>query len=146
MRGLCQDPDDFRPSNAAFNTFEYDVSPGISGCVCNPIAHWTRCELQRHSYDPAGCGRKSRIRPAPFPTENAVGRYFKNSAGVSIQIVGFAPTANNSCPVKRRGPQRTSRSRSERHPKRRLSSEQGRPHGSGDGQYGSRHPQNTPRS
>jgi predicted permease len=122
---FSQQTTDFRPSNAAFNTYEYDVSPGYLAACATLLLVGRDVSFTDTSTTPAVAVVNQEFARRLFHTENAVGRYFKNSAGVSIQIMGFAPTANNSCPVKRRGPQRTSRSRSGRHPKRRLSSEPG---------------------
>ena len=98
MRGLCQDPDDFRPSNAAFNTFEYDVSPGYLAACATLLLVGRDVSFTDTSTTPAVAVVNQEFARRLFHTENAVGRYFKNSAGVSIQIVGIAADGKQFLP------------------------------------------------
>ena len=91
---FSQQTTDFRPSNAAFNTFEYDVSPGyLAACATPLLAGRDLSFSDTPATTPVAVVNQEFARRL-FRNEkavgNAVGRYFKNSSGVSIQIVGIA--------------------------------------------------------
>ena len=81
---------DFRPSNAAFHTYEYDVSPGFLAACATPLLAGRDVSFSDTATTPAVAVVNQEFARRLFHSENAVGRYFKNSSGVSIQIVGIA--------------------------------------------------------
>jgi len=86
---FSQQTTDFRPSNAAFNTFEYDVSPGYLAACATPLLAGRDVSFSDTATTPAVAVVNQEFARRLFHSENAVGRYFKNSSGVSIQIVGI---------------------------------------------------------
>jgi len=80
----------FRPSNAAFNTFEYDVSPGYLAACATPLLAGRDVSFSDTATTPPVAIVNQEFARRLFHSENAVGRYFKDSSGVSIQIVGIA--------------------------------------------------------
>src|SRR5271165_1074903 len=87
---FSQQTSDFRPSNAAFNTFEYDVSPGYLAACATPLLAGRDVSFNDTATTPAVAVVNQEFARRLFHSENAVGRYFRNSSGVSIQIVGIA--------------------------------------------------------
>ena len=87
---FSQQTSDFRPSNAAFNAFEYDVSPGYLAACATPLLAGRDVRFDDTAAKPAVAVVNQEFARRLFHAENAVGRYFKNSSGVSIQIVGIA--------------------------------------------------------
>ena len=81
---------DFRPSNAAFNTFEYDVSQGYLAACATPLLAGRDVSFSDTATMPPVAIVNQEFARRLFHSENAVGRYFKDSSGVSIQIVGIA--------------------------------------------------------
>ena len=81
---------DFRPSNAAFSTFEYDVSPGYLAACATPLLAGRDVSFSDTATMPPVAIVNQEFARRLFHSENAVGRYFKGSSGVSIQIVGIA--------------------------------------------------------
>ena len=86
---FSQQTTDFRPSNAAFHTFEYDVSPGYLAACATPLLAGRDVRFSDTATTPAVAIVNQEFARRLFHSENAVGRYFKNSSGVSIQIVGI---------------------------------------------------------
>ena len=119
---FSQQTSDFRPSNAAFHTFEYDVSPGYLAACATPLLAGCDVSFSDTATTPTVAVVNQEFAGVLFHSEDAVGRYFKNSAGVSIQIVGIAADGNTFWPVKIRKPQCTFRSLSGQLRKRRSSS------------------------
>ena len=95
---FSQQTADFRPSNAAFSTFEYDVSPGYLAACTTPLLSGRDVSFSDTSTTPAVAVVNQEFARRLFHTENAVGRYFKNSSGVSIQIVGIAADGKQFLP------------------------------------------------
>jgi predicted permease len=93
-----QETSDFRPSNAAFNTFEYDVSPGYLAAAAIPLLAGREVSFSDTTTTPAVALVNQEFARRLFHTENAVGRYFKNSSGVSIQIVGIVADGKQFLP------------------------------------------------
>jgi len=87
---FSQQTTDFRPSNSAFRTYEYDVSPGYLAACTTPLIAGRDLSFSDTATTPAVAVVNQEFARRLFHTENAVGRYFKNSSGVSIQIVGIA--------------------------------------------------------
>jgi predicted permease len=91
---FSQQTTDFRPSNKAFSTYEYDVSPGsLAGAAIPLLAGRDVSFSDTTTTTPVAVVNQEFARRL-FRTEkssagNAVGRYFKTSSGVSIQIVGI---------------------------------------------------------
>src|SRR5271157_5792086 len=88
-----QQTTDFRPSNAAFNTWEYDVSPGYLAACATPLLAGRDVSFADTAKTPPVAVVNQEFARRLFHldsahSENAVGRYFKNQSGVSIQIVG----------------------------------------------------------
>src|SRR5271166_4665882 len=83
---FSQQTADFRPSNAAFNTFEYDVSHGYLAACATPLLAGRDVSFSDTATTPPAAIVNQEFARRLFHTENAVGRYFKNSSGVSIQI------------------------------------------------------------
>jgi ABC-type antimicrobial peptide transport system permease subunit len=81
---------DFRPSKAAFSAWEYDISPGYLTACATPLLAGRDVSFSDTPKAPAVAIVNQEFARRLFHTENAVGRYFKNSAGVSIQVVGIA--------------------------------------------------------
>jgi hypothetical protein len=133
--------------NKAFDTYLFDVSPGYFAAAQTPLLDGTRCKLYRQSQDAAGCHRESAVRPRLFHSDHAVGRYFKDSSGKSIQIVGMV--ADGKYFLLSEDPQETQRSSPsaetnyERH---RSSSAPGRIPPGWPCRYGSHRPQSDSRS
>ena len=86
---FSQQTTDFRPSNAAFNTFEYDVSPGYLAACATPLLAGRDVSFSDTATTPAVALVNQEFARRLFHTENAVGRYFKSSSGTSIRIVGI---------------------------------------------------------
>jgi ABC-type antimicrobial peptide transport system permease subunit len=91
---FSQQTSDFRPSNAAFHTFEYDVSPGYLAACATPLLAGRDVSFDDTTTTPAvAVVNQEFVRRLfhldPAHSADAVGRYFKNSSGVSIQIVGI---------------------------------------------------------
>ena len=87
---FSQQSTDFRPSNAAFNMFEYDVSPGYLAACATPLLAGRDVSFSDTATTPPVAIVNQEFARRLFHTENAVGRYFKNSSGLSIRIVGIA--------------------------------------------------------
>jgi predicted permease len=83
-----QKTSDFRPSNVAFRTYEYDVSPGYLAACTTPLLAGRDVSFSDTATTPAVAVVNQEFARRLFHSENAVGRYFKNSSGLSIQIVG----------------------------------------------------------
>jgi predicted permease len=87
---FSQQTTDFRPSNKAFYTYEYDVSPGYLAACATPLLAGRDVSFSDVANSPAVAIVNQEFARRLFHTENAVGRYFKSSSGVSVQIVGIA--------------------------------------------------------
>ena len=80
---------DLRPSNKAFDTYHYDVSPGYLTAAGTPLLAGRNVSVSDSAKTPAVAIVNQEFARRLFHSEHAVGRYFKNSSGVSIQIVGI---------------------------------------------------------
>ena len=87
---FSQQTTDFRPSNAAFHTYEYDVSPGYLAACATPLLAGRDVSFSDSDKTPPVAIVNQEFARRLFHSENAVGRFFKNSAGASIEIVGIA--------------------------------------------------------
>jgi predicted permease len=80
---------DFRPSNKAFDTYYFDVSPGYLTASGTPLLAGRDVSFTDTAKTPAVAIVNQEFARRLFHSENAVGRYFKNGDGVSIQIAGI---------------------------------------------------------
>ena len=80
---------DFRPSNKAFDTYFYAVSPGYLTASGTPLLAGRDVSVADTVKTPAVAIVNQEFARRLFHSERAVGRYFKNRSGVSIQIVGI---------------------------------------------------------
>jgi len=80
---------DFRPSNKAFDTYIYDVSPGYLAAAGTPLLAGRDVSFTDTAKTPAVAIVNQEFARRLFHSEQAVGRYFKNRDGVSIQVVGI---------------------------------------------------------
>jgi len=80
---------DFRPSNKAFDTYFYRVSPGYLAAAGTPLLAGRDVSFDDTETTPPVAIVNQEFARRLFRTEQAVGRYFKNRNGVSIQIVGI---------------------------------------------------------
>jgi len=80
---------DFRPSNSAFDAYHYDVSPGYLAASGTPLLAGRDVSFTDTPKTPAVAIVNQEFARRLFHSEYAVGRYFKNRYGVSIQIVGI---------------------------------------------------------
>jgi predicted permease len=110
---------DFRPSNKAFDSYFYVVSPGYLTASGTPLLAGRDVSFTDTPKTPAVAIVNPEFARRLFHSEHAVGRYFKNSSGVSIQIVGIMadgkhftvsedPEAAAFFPISQKGDTRTS--------------------------------------
>ena len=85
---------DFRPSNEAFQTFHYAVSPGYFAASGTGLLAGRDVSFTDTAKTPPIAVVNQEFAWELFRPDNpsnAVGRYFKDSSGLSIQIVGIVP-------------------------------------------------------
>jgi len=80
---------DFRPSNRAFYIYRFDVSPGYLAAAGTPLLAGRDVSFADTTKTPSVALVNQEFVRQLFHSEQAVGRYFKNRDGVSIQIVGI---------------------------------------------------------
>jgi len=89
---FSQEASDFKPSNRAFGTFAYDVSPGFFSAAEIPLLAGRDVSFADTAQTPAVAVVNREFVRRLFHSgdaNDAVGRYFKNSVGEQIQIVGI---------------------------------------------------------
>src|SRR5271168_3864472 len=86
---FSQQSADFRPSNKAFSTYFYCVSPGYLAAAGTPLLAGRDVSFTDTADTPAVAIVNQEFARRLFHSEDAVGRYFKNHDGLSIQIVGI---------------------------------------------------------
>jgi len=91
---FSQQTTDFKPSNSAFDTFAYSVSPGYFSAAGTALLAGRDISAADTAKTPAVAVVNQKFARRLFPAdhgnfESAVGRYFKNQSAVSIQIVGI---------------------------------------------------------
>jgi predicted permease len=86
---FSQQSTDFRPSNRAFDTYFYGVSPGYLSASGTPLLAGRDVSFTDTAKTPAVAIVNQEFARRLFHSEHAVGRFFKNRSGVSIQIVGI---------------------------------------------------------
>jgi predicted permease len=87
---FSQQTADFRPSNKAFRIYYFEVSPKYLVASQTPILEGRDVDFTDTAKTPAVAVVNQEFARRLFHTEHAVGRYFKKSSGVSVQIVGIA--------------------------------------------------------
>ncbi len=86
---FSQQTTDFRPSNRAFDTYDYYISPGYFTAAETPLLAGRDVSFTDTEETPAVVVVNQQFARLLFHSDNAVGRYFKNSSGQPIQIVGI---------------------------------------------------------
>jgi predicted permease len=86
---FSQQSADFRPSKKAFDTYYYEVSPGYLAASGTSLLAGRDVSFTDTAKTPAVAIVNQEFARRLFHSERAVGRYFKNRYGVSIQIVGI---------------------------------------------------------
>ena len=86
---FSQQSSDLRPSNKAFSTYDYNVSPGYLTAAGTPLLAGRDVSFTDTEKTPLVAIVNQEFARRLFHSEDAVGRYFKNRDGVSIQIVGI---------------------------------------------------------
>lgn len=81
---------DFRPSQQVFGAYYYSVSPDYFAAAQTPIVEGRGLRATDTAQTPLVAVVSQEFARQLFHTEHAVGRYFKNGSGQSIQIVGIA--------------------------------------------------------
>src|SRR5215469_3647772 len=79
---FSQQTTDFRPSNKAFSTYEYDASPGFLAAAAIPLLSGRDVRFSDTPTTPPVALVNQEFARRLFHSENAVGRYFKTSSGV----------------------------------------------------------------
>jgi predicted permease len=86
---FSQQTADFRPSNSAFYGYNFDISPGYLTAAGTPLRAGRDVSFTDTAKTPPVAIVNQEFARRLFHTDQAVGRYFKNRDGVSIQIVGI---------------------------------------------------------
>ncbi len=86
---FSQQTTDFRPSNRAFDAYDYTVSPGYFAAAETPLLAGRDVSFTDTAKTPAIAVVNREFARRLFHSDDAVGRYFKNSSGQPIQIVGI---------------------------------------------------------
>lgn len=84
-----EESSDFRHSQAAFHAYHYKVSPGYLAASGTPLLAGRDVNFSDTSKTPLVAVVNQEFARELFHSEQAVGRYFKNEAGVSAQVVGI---------------------------------------------------------
>ncbi len=86
---FSQQTTDFKPSNRAFGAYGYDVSPGYFAAAETPLLSGRDVSFSDNAKTPAVAVVNREFAQRLFHSEDVIGRYFKNSSGAQIQIVGI---------------------------------------------------------
>ena len=86
---FSQQSADFRPSNKAFDMYFFDVSPGYLAASGTALLAGRDVSFTDTAKTPPVAIVNQEFARRLFHSEHAVGRYFKNGDGVSIQIAGI---------------------------------------------------------
>jgi predicted permease len=89
---FTQQTTDFRDSHKAFDTFFFNVSPGYFNAAQTPLLAGRDFSFDDKANTPPVAIVNRQFARSLFHSDQAVGRYFKDSSGKSIQIVGMVPT------------------------------------------------------
>jgi predicted permease len=85
---FSQQTTDFRPSNRAFATYGYKVSPGYFATAETPLLAGRDVSFTDTAKTPQVAVVNQHFASLLFHSDQAVGRYFKDSSGQSVLIVG----------------------------------------------------------
>jgi predicted permease len=86
---FSQQTTDFRPSNRVFGAYGYDVSPGYLTAAETPLLSGRDFSFADTAKTPPVAVVNREFARRLFHSEDVVGRYFKNTSGVQVQIVGI---------------------------------------------------------
>ncbi|HEV2468070.1 MAG TPA: ABC transporter permease [Candidatus Sulfotelmatobacter sp.] len=86
---FSQQSSDFRPSNKAFYAYNYDISPGYLTAAGTSLLAGRDVSFADTAKTPPVAIVNQEFARRLFHSEHAVGRYFKDRDGMSIQIVGI---------------------------------------------------------
>ncbi|GAC1652799.1 MAG: hypothetical protein NVS9B15_13360 [Acidobacteriaceae bacterium] len=86
---FAQETTDFRPTNRAFVSFSFDVSPGYFAAAQTPLLEGRDISFTDNDKAPAVAVVNRQFARSLFHSDHVIGRYFKDVAGHSIQIVGM---------------------------------------------------------
>jgi predicted permease len=88
---FSQQSSDFRPSNKAFYAYNYYISPGYLTAAGTPLLAGRDVSFADTAKTPPVAIVNQQFARRLFHSEGAVGRYFEDRDGVSVQIVGIVP-------------------------------------------------------
>jgi predicted permease len=86
---FSQQTTDLRPSNKAFSTYFFDVSPGYFTAAGTALLEGRDVSFADTAKTPPIAVVNREFARRLFHSDEAVGRYFKNRSGVMVQIVGI---------------------------------------------------------
>jgi ABC-type antimicrobial peptide transport system permease subunit len=86
---FSQPTTDFRPSNKAFTNYYFEISPGYFSAAQTPLLEGRDVSFTDTKKTPAVAVVNQEFARRLFHTDHAVGRFYKNSTGQPIQIVGI---------------------------------------------------------
>ena len=86
---FTQQTTDIRPSNKAFSTYFFSVSPGFFAAAGTPLLAGRDVSFSDTAKTPPVAVVNQEFARRLFHSGDAVGRYFKNRLGVTVQIVGI---------------------------------------------------------
>jgi predicted permease len=86
---FSQQATDFKPSHRAFDAYDYWVSPGYFSAAGTPLLAGRDVSFTDTLKTPAVAVVNGEFARRLFHSGDAVGRYFKNSSGQPVQIVGI---------------------------------------------------------
>jgi predicted permease len=86
---FSQQTSDFRLSNKAFESYSYDVSPGYFSAAATPLLAGRDVSFSDTPKTPPVAVVNQEFARELLHSNRAVGSYFKNRDGLSVQIVGI---------------------------------------------------------
>jgi predicted permease len=86
---FSQQSSDFRPSKKAFYAYNYDISPGYLTAAGTSLLAGRDVSFADTAKTPPVAIVNQEFARRLFHSEHAIGRYFKDRDGVSIQLVGI---------------------------------------------------------
>ena len=90
---FSQQATDFKPSNRVFGAFTYQVSPGYFSAIETPLLTGRDVSFVDTAKTPPVAVVNKEFARRLFHSDNAVGRYFKNSSGEAVHIIGVVADA-----------------------------------------------------
>jgi predicted permease len=86
---FSEETTDFRPSNRALDAYDYYVSPGYFTAAGTPLLAGRDVSFTDTTKTPAVAVVNREFARRLFHSDDAIGRYYKNSSGQPVQIVGM---------------------------------------------------------